>query len=81
MGPDEILHRYVLPHENERILAKLHGGVARGHYGGRETTRKILQASLWWRTLHNDSANYAKICDAYQRMGKPSRHDEISLVP
>ena len=31
--------------------------------------------------LHNDVANYARSCDVCQRVGKPSRRDEMSLVP
>ena len=47
MGPDEILHRDVLPHEQERILVEAHDEFPRGHYGGCTTARKILLASLW----------------------------------
>ena len=46
MGPDDILHRYVLLHEQERILAEAHGGVERGHYGGHTMTMKILFIGL-----------------------------------
>lgn len=42
MGSDEILRRYVPKYEFQSILPKVHGGVARGHYAGRETTEKIL---------------------------------------
>ena len=52
-----------------------------GHYGGRAIARKVLRAGLWWPTLHNDAADYAKSCDVYQRVGKPSRRDEMPLVP
>ena len=48
MGPDEILRRYVLPHEQEMILAESHDGVAGGHYGGNTTSRKLLRTGLWW---------------------------------
>ena len=80
-GPDEILCRYVLPHEQERILVEAHDGVARGNYGGRATTRKILRVGLWWPTLHSDATNYANSCVVCQRIGKPSRRDEFPLVP
>ena len=38
MGPDEILRRCVLPNEQEHIMEEAHVGIARGHYGGRDTT-------------------------------------------
>ena len=31
--------------------------------------------------MHNDDANYVKSCNVCQRTGKPSRQDEIPLVP
>ena len=31
--------------------------------------------------LHNDAAGYARSCDVYQRVGKPSQRDEMPLVP
>ena len=51
-----------------------------GHYGGRDTVRKVLCIRIWWPTLHNDVADYARSCDIYQRIGKPSRRDEMPLV-
>ena len=73
MGPNEILHRSVLPHDQERILAEVHDEIAGGHYGGCATTKKILRASLWWKTLHKNIVDYAKSCNVCQRMRNPSR--------
>ena len=47
MGPNEILRRCVLPNEEEKILEEAHASIARGHYGGRDTTRKELCVGLW----------------------------------
>jgi hypothetical protein len=47
LGPYNILHRYVLEHEQRRILEEAHAGVAGGHYVGRSTTQKVLTAGLW----------------------------------
>lgn len=52
MGSDEILQQYVLEFERSSILMDAHGGVAGGHYAGRETAQKILHVGLWWPTLH-----------------------------
>ena len=51
------------------------------HYGGRATTQKMLRAGIWWPTLHNDVVEYARSCDICQRVRKPSRWDEMPLVP
>ena len=46
MGLDNILHRYVLSHEQERILVEADDGVLVGHCGGRVTSRKVFHACL-----------------------------------
>jgi transposase InsO family protein len=69
--------------ETERllILAEAHEGIAEEHYTGREIAQKVLIAGLWWPTLHRDAKYYAKAYDVCQRVGKPSRRDEIPLAP
>ena len=81
MGLDEILHQYVLPHEQDRIMENLHVEIAGEHYGGCETAKKILCFGLWWSIMHSDVTDYAKSCYGCQRTGKPSRWDEMPLVP
>ena len=81
MGPDEILRRCVLEHERPLILVEEHSGTAGGHYAGKATAQKILTAGLWWPTIHKDARDYCHSCDVCQRTGKPSRWDEMSLVP
>ena len=72
MGPDEIICRYVFPHERERVFAEVHSEIVGGNYGGRVTTRKILKDVLWWLIVHGDTTDYAKICNVCQSTGKPS---------
>ena len=81
MGPDEILHRCVLEHEKPLILAEAHFGVAGGHYAGKSMAQNILTAGLWWPTIHKDAREYCHSCDICQRIGKPSRRDDMPLVP
>jgi hypothetical protein len=47
MGPDEILRRCVMEEKRPFILAKSHEGIAGEHYGGKETTQKVLRVGLW----------------------------------
>jgi hypothetical protein len=81
MGPDEILRRCVMEAERPLILAEAHEGITGGHYAGKETMQKVLRAGLWWPTLHKDAKEYYKACDVCQRVGKPSRRDEMPLAP
>ena len=81
MGPDEILRRCILEHEKPLILAEAHSGAAGDHYARKDTAQNILAAGLWWPTLHKDAREYCHSCDICQRTGKPSRRDEMPLVP
>ena len=63
------------------ILANAHGGTTSGHYVGKATAQNILRAGLWWPTLHTDAKEYCRACDVCQRIGKPSKRDEIPLAP
>jgi hypothetical protein len=81
MGPDEILRRCVMEVERPLILTEAHEGIAGGHYAGKATAQKVLRAGLWWPTLHRDAKDYSRACDVCQRVGKPSRRDEIPLAP
>ena len=62
-------------------MEEAHAGISGGHYDGKETVRKILQARLWWPTVHMDTSKYSRDCDKCQRIGKPSRCDEMPLAP
>ena len=81
MGPNEILRPYVMEHERPIILNEAHAGVTRVYYAGKDTVHKILQAGLLWPTLHADAREYRRNYDVCQRTGKPSRPDEMLLVP
>ena len=81
LGPDEYLRRCIMPHEKQAILKEAHSGIAGGHFTGNPTSQKILSAGLWWPTLHKDSKEYCRSCDICQRVGKPSRRDEMPLRP
>ena len=63
LGPDEILRRYVLEHEQRRILEEAHVGVAGGHYVGKSTPRKVLTIGLWWPTVHKNAKEFCRTCD------------------
>jgi hypothetical protein len=81
MGPDEILRICVMETKRPLILEEAHEGITRGHYVGKATAQKVLRDGLWWPTLHRDAKDYYKACDVFQRVGKPSRRDEIPLAP
>lgn len=79
MGSDKILCRDVLEYEWQSILVEAHAGVAGGHYAGSVTMQKILRAGLWWPIVHKDSNAYCRMCDTFQRIGRPLQRDKLPL--
>ena len=67
--------------KRNNILAEAHGGAIGGNYVGKATMQKILRTAMWWPKLHKHSKAYCRACDACQRMGRPSRRDELPLIP
>jgi len=62
------------------ILSEEHEGIVGGHYAGKVMAHNILCIGLWWPALHRDTKNLCQTVDIYQRVGKPSRRDEMPLV-
>jgi hypothetical protein len=81
LGADGILRCCVVEHKRPTILAEMHDIIEGGYYVGKSTMQKILCAGLWWNTLHMDTKEYYQTCDVCQRVGNPSRRDEMSLNP
>jgi hypothetical protein len=71
----------VVEHERPMILIEGHEGIPGGHYAGITIVHKILCAWIWWPTIHKDAKEYFQACDVFQRVGKSSKRDEMSLNP
>jgi hypothetical protein len=41
----------------------------------------MLRTRLWWPTVSRDAKEYCQNCDVCQRVGNPSRRDEMPLKP
>ena len=63
----------------ESILHHCHAGEVGGQFGATKIAAKVLQLGFYWPTLFKDSYAHVKACDAYQRMGNISRHNEMPL--
>ena len=51
----KVLRRCVLKHERHDLLWGCHSMVSGGHAEGKATTRKVLQAGLWWPMVFKDA--------------------------
>ena len=78
---DDILRRCVTSLEIPLILKVCHDNVARGHFVGDVTTRKILQSGYWWPTIFADCMTYTRQCDVCQKIGKPTDSSAMPLTP
>jgi hypothetical protein len=58
LGADGILRRCVMEHECSMVLAEAHEEIARRHYVGNPTTKKVLCAGLWCPTMNKDAKEY-----------------------
>lgn len=81
LGCDQVLCRCALNHETQDVLWECHSGVVGFHVGRKATSRKVLQAGLWWPMVLKDVKEYASSYEVYQRVGRPSHQDEIPLQP
>jgi len=81
LGPDQVLRRCKREEEFFDILLTYHYGPYGGHFAAKRIAFKILQASYYWPTLHQDVRRYISQCDRCQRMGKPTPRDEMPLQP
>ncbi|GKD44940.1 reverse transcriptase domain-containing protein [Tanacetum coccineum] len=74
---DQINRRCVFVQEALEILKACHEGPTGGHHSANITTRKIFNAGFFWPTIYKDAYELIKSCDACQRQGKISQHDEM----
>ena len=63
------------------ILQACHDGPCGGHFSDKRTAYKVLHSSYYWPSIFKDAAKYVKGCDSFQRMGRPTTSDRITLQP
>nr|GEV41513.1 reverse transcriptase domain-containing protein [Tanacetum cinerariifolium] len=52
-------------------------GPTGGHHGANFTAKKVFDAGFFWPTIYRDADDLVTQCDACQRQGKISQHDEM----
>nr|GEV75561.1 retrovirus-related Pol polyprotein from transposon 17.6 [Tanacetum cinerariifolium] len=52
-------------------------GPTGGHHGANSTAQKVFNAGFFWPTIYRDADDLVTRCDACQRQGKISQHDEM----
>lgn len=80
-GPDQVTRRCLREDETYDVLHACHDEPCGGHFASKRTAMKILNTGYYWPTLYKDSAQYTKYCEKCQRMGRPTKTDEMPLQP
>ncbi|MGG6712741.1 UNVERIFIED_CONTAM: DDE-type integrase/transposase/recombinase, partial [Salmonella enterica subsp. enterica serovar Weltevreden] len=79
--PDGQIRTCVPDWKIQDVLRQCHGEQVGGHMSGKKTALKILQCGFYWPHIFRDAHEYAKNCDACQRLGNISRRMEMPLTP
>ncbi|GJW66468.1 reverse transcriptase domain-containing protein [Tanacetum coccineum] len=74
---DQVIRRCVFGQEAHYILMACHEGPTGGHHGANYTAKKVFDAGFYWPTIYRDAHDLVARCDACQRQGKISQHDEM----
>ncbi|GJR97144.1 reverse transcriptase domain-containing protein [Tanacetum coccineum] len=76
---DDMIRRCVSRPETHTILDQCHHGPTGGHYGPTTTTKKVLYSSFYWPTIIREAHTLVRLCEACQKYGNISKHDEMPL--
>ncbi|GJS53305.1 reverse transcriptase domain-containing protein [Tanacetum coccineum] len=72
-----MIRRCVYGQKTIDILTTFHNGPTEGHHDANYTAKKIFNAGFFWLTIYRDAHDLVIWCDACQRQGKISQHDEM----
>ena len=61
--------RCVEEEEAKYVLEEVHEGICGDHMGAKSLLRKIMKACYFWPTMQQDTVDFVKKCDNYQRYG------------
>lgn len=78
---DQIIRRCVSNPEFHSIFNLCHTFACGGHFGPKRTTRKLLEASLYWPTLFKGAYSFCKNYEHCHRIGNISRRNEMPWQP
>ncbi|GJX95046.1 reverse transcriptase domain-containing protein [Tanacetum coccineum] len=75
--PNNVMRRCMAGKEILEILAHCHSGPTRGHQGASIIGRKVYEAGFYWPSIFKDAKYYVMKCDAWQKSGNISSHNEM----
>ncbi|GJW31658.1 reverse transcriptase domain-containing protein [Tanacetum coccineum] len=76
---DGMIRRSISGPETRTILDQCHHGPTGGHYGPNVTAKKVLDSGFYWPTIIKEAHTLVRLCEACQKTGNISKHDETPL--
>ncbi|GJS88672.1 reverse transcriptase domain-containing protein [Tanacetum coccineum] len=76
---DGMIRHCIFGPETRTILDQCHHGPIGGHYGPNLTAKKVLDSGFYWPTIIKEAHTLVCLCEACQKTGNISKHDEMSL--
>nr|GEV16862.1 reverse transcriptase domain-containing protein [Tanacetum cinerariifolium] len=74
---DQVIRRCVHGQKAVDILTACHNGPTGGHHDAKLTAKKVFDSGFYWPTIYQYAYDLVTRCDACQRQGKISQHDEM----
>ncbi|GJS18107.1 reverse transcriptase domain-containing protein [Tanacetum coccineum] len=71
------MSRCVYGQEAVDILTACYSEPIGGHHGANYNAKKVFDSGFYWPTIYRDGHDLVTRCDACQRQGKISQHDEM----
>ncbi|GJZ58386.1 reverse transcriptase domain-containing protein [Tanacetum coccineum] len=76
---DRMIRRCISGPETRTILDQCHHEPTGGHYGPNVTAKKVLDSGFYWPTIIKEAYTLVRLCEACQKTGNISKHDEMPL--
>ncbi|GJZ88457.1 reverse transcriptase domain-containing protein [Tanacetum coccineum] len=76
---DRMIRRCISGPETRTILDQCHHEPTGGHYGPNVTAKKVLDSGFYWPTIIKEAYTLVCLCEACQKTGNISKHDEMPL--
>jgi hypothetical protein len=77
---DGLLKRCVPVEEGMKIIEKCHSSPYGGHYGAFRAHAKIWQSRFFWPTMYQDTKDFVRRCNSYQRHGNINSRNAMPLT-
>nr|GEU40067.1 reverse transcriptase domain-containing protein [Tanacetum cinerariifolium] len=71
--------RFISGLETRTILDQCHHGPIGRHYGPNVTAKTVLDLGFYWLTIIKEAHNLVRLCEASQKTGNISKHNEMPL--